>query len=216
MQSKKLKETINYCKICFKKIEFAGISNIFHRNCVLCSLCQNRFIPTFELFTINGVKGLAIYDYDANIKELLYQLKGCKDYELASIFISPFKHELSLRYKDYVLLPIPSYKEEDLERGFNHVLELFKSLNLPFENLLEKTEKYKQSDHSQKDRENIKNVLKIKDINRLNNKKVLIVDDVMTTGSTIRAVISLLKEVKVKKLEILVMSKTKFNLRNQN
>ena len=41
-------------------------------------------------------------------------------------------------------------------------------------------------------------------------KNILIVDDVFTTGSTIRAAIDLVKQAKPKNIKVLVMAKTVF------
>lgn len=44
----------------------------------------------------------------------------------------------------------------------------------------------------------------------------MIVDDVITTGTTILSAINLINELKPKKIKILTMSKTEFNVKNMN
>ena len=123
---------------------------------------------------------------------------------------------LKLRYKGFYLVPIPSYYLEDEKRGFNHVVELYNRLKLPMLNIMEKTENVKQAKLKKKDRENIKNRFKCSDLKIIKDKKILIVDDVYTTGSSVMAIIDLLKVGKPKKIEVLVMAKNILKPKNKN
>lgn len=175
-------------------------------SCV-CLLCQQKLKPIFYRFDVDGVNGIAIYDYDDNIKALLYQFKGCYDIELANVFLNRFKKELHYRYLGYIIVPAPSYREDDEKRQFKHVEEIFKCINLPIVYAIEKVTPFKQAEHTRKGRTEISKHLVLVDRQSLSGKKVLIVDDVSTTGATLRAIIQLVKEAKPKTLQILVMSK---------
>lgn len=177
------------------------------KNPTICHDCLLRFEPKLSEFKIDGIKGLSIYFYNEKIQELLYQFKGCKDYELKSVFLEYYKHYLNYKFKNYVMIPAPSYKDSDEERGFNHVVEIFKILNLKMLKCIHKTKKIKQADLTSEERKNIGSSLVIEDVD-LSNKKILIVDDVFTTGSTVRNMIRLVKEKGAKKIQVLVMSKT--------
>lgn len=201
------KNPIKTCKICFKEIEFAGIFNVLHADSCLCNECQKKLVPKEIHFKVDGVKGTSIYEYDENIKSLLFQLKGCSDIELAEVFLNRYKGLIRFRYHDYVMVPAPSDDESDLERGFNHVIEIFKGTKLPIVRAIRKTQKHKQSDQDYKNRLEVKKYLCFDESIDITNKKVLIVDDVMTTGSTIKAMISLIKEHNPKKIAVVVMSK---------
>ena len=117
------------------------------------------------------------------------------------------KNYLKIRYFNFVLIPIPSWKEEDDIRGFNHVEEIFKSLNLPMIKCLRKKEKFKQSNLNKQERKKIKQKIEVIDGELLKNKNILIVDDVMTTGSTISAAIELLAQYQPKNIKILVLAR---------
>lgn len=106
-------------------------------------------------------------------------------------------------------MPAPSYITSDEKRGFNHVVEMFSLLHLKMITCIHKIDDVKQSDCSSKQREEIIKHLKIDENAPLKNKKILIVDDVYTTGSTVKAMIRLINRYKPKKIEVLVMSKTK-------
>ena len=149
-----------------------------------------------------------IFNYDEIVKEKLYQLKGCFDIELGTVFLEYFQPYLKLKYLGYQIIPAPSYYEHDQIRGFNHVEVIFSSLKMKMLKCIEKITDVIQSDLSAKERENIKKNLIIKNGEQITGKKILIVDDVFTTGSTIKAMINLVKKYHPKKIKILLLSKT--------
>ena len=116
--------------------------------------------------------------------------------------------ELRLRYLGYVIVPVPSFKQEDEIREFNHVVEMFKPFKLPIRNLLIKTKKVKQATSSTEQRKQINKHIVLSEETDLSQYKILLVDDVYTTGSTMKACIRLIEKLHPKKIEVLVMSKT--------
>ncbi len=179
-----------------------------NKNNVLCEKCFQELEPKFIKFSILGNKALSIYYYTEHIKSLIHTLKACGDYELKDVFISRFLPYLKLRYKGYHIVYVPSHKLADLKRGFNQVEAIFSSLNLPVLDVLFKNQDHHQASHKSKDRLKIDDVLESKDIHLVKNKKILLVDDIFTTGSTLRKSISLLNEGNPKKIEVLVIAKT--------
>ena len=197
------------CKTCFEDIDDCSISELINPDLSLCINCFEKLNPKFHTFKIGKINCTAIYDYDEDIKGLIYQFKGCYDYELKDIFLERYKKELEFYYHDYLIIPIPSSREDDLRRGFNHVEESFKVLNLKIDRRIYKKIKMKQSDRNAKDRGNIGDFLDLSDTSSLKHKKILLVDDIFTTGSTMRACIELIKQLHPKKIEVLVLCKTR-------
>ena len=195
------------CKICFKPIEQSSFHYLLFKNPTICHDCLLKLSPVLQTFYIGDVECFHLYFYNEKIQEVLYQFKGCKDYELWTTFIEYYMPYLNLKFKGYELIPAPSSKESDLERGFNHVDEIFKSLRLTSLKCIHKTKQVKQADLTTKQREKIGKYLTIDNVD-LTGKKILLVDDVYTTGSTIKAMINLVKEKGGKKIKVLLMSKT--------
>jgi len=160
-----------------------------------------------QRFSVQNVNILYLYHYDDVIKENLYKLKGCFDIELAPIFLDYYRYYLKIKFYGYTIIPAPSSKEADEERGFNHVVEIFKTLGLPILRCIHKTKNMKQSDLSTEERTKIKDILEIDNVD-LSKKKILLVDDVFTTGSTFTAMIELVRSKSPRKIKGLLMSKT--------
>jgi len=132
------------------------------------------------------------------------------------VFINRFVYELRLRFKGYVIVCFPSNKEDDEIRGFNHVEEIFRQLKLPYAHVLRKKVSFKQSDLSKEEREKVASKIEGYDLDSIRHKKVLLVDDVMTTGSSLKAGISILKGANPRKIKVLVLSKKQENKVNDN
>ena len=141
------------------------------------------------------------------MQELLYQFKGCRDYELRTVFLEYYLSYLNYKFNGYEIIPAPSSKKSDEERGFNHVEEMFSVLKLKMIKCIHKNKQVKQADLTTKERAKIGEVLEIDNVD-LSHSKILLVDDVFTTGSTIKSMIKLCREKGAKKIKVLLMSKT--------
>ena len=173
----------------------------------ICHDCLLNFAPVLNTFWVDDVECFHLYFYNEKVQEILYQFKGCYDYELYTVFLEYYYSYLNLKFKGYTVIPAPSSEKSDKERGFNHVEEMFKSLHLKFEKCIHKTKQRKQADLTTKERQKIGEYLLIDNID-LSRKKVLLVDDVFTTGSTIKSMIKLVRQKGAKKIKVLLMSKT--------
>ena len=81
--------------------------------------------------------------------------------------------------------------------------------------LFSKNMAHKQSSKSSKQRSEVNKVISIDKNIELKDKKILLVDDIYTTGSTLLTCIELLKKQKAKHIEILVIAKTKKKEKNE-
>ena len=171
-------------------------------------MCQKELDPKFIYFNAEGYNALAIYEYSEYIRNLIYLYKGCFDYDMKDAFLNLFVKEMKMRYKGYVIIPIPSYCNDDERRGFNHVFEICKQIGLDVRRIIVKTAHFKQAEKSANERHNIKKHLALIDSKNLDGKRVLIVDDIYTTGSTISAAIELVETLHPKEIRVLVLAKT--------
>lgn len=194
---------MKYCKICFEEIKKQGFHSIIKQK-VICQNCYNKFDVIYKKEKINNYNVLSVYKYNDFAKKLIYQFKGCYDIELKDVFLQRHLSYLKIKYCNYLIVNVPSSKEDDNERGFNHIVEIFSSLGC-VRNYLYKKFNFKQSSLGIKDRSRIKDRLGIVNGEKLHKKKVLIVDDILTSGSSVKACIELIKEYKPKRIEILIL-----------
>ena len=188
----------------------------FDDNVCVCPDCQELLEPRFINFKIGNYKALAIYEYNEFVKKLIYLYKGCFDYEMREVFLNLYFKELKVLYKKYIAIPIPSFKEDDNKRGFNHVVEAFSFLGLKALPILIKTAHHKQAEKNAEERKEISKYLALSETPNLKNKRVLLVDDIYTTGATIRSAIKLIEKLHPKEIRILVLAKTKDKAKNKS
>ena len=195
------------CKICFEEIKDYSLFYIVNKESQICEKCFAKFRPKFINFHIGNIDALSIYEYDENIRELLFKFKGCYDIELKDVFLGRYINYLKVKYQGYYVVPLPSYHLDDEKRGFNHIQEIYNRLNLPMLKILVKIKNEKQAKKNKKERMNSQNNFEITDTNIVKSKKILIVDDVYTTGSSMNAAINLVKQARPRKISVLVIAK---------
>jgi ComF family protein len=186
-----------YCPFCLPpKIVFDGKT---------CSSCRKQK-------TLSGLFSAAPYD-NFIVKKLINQFK----YEpfikelskpLASLIIA---HFLNLRclpdFSDFILVPLPLHKKKLKQRGFNQAeeigKELSKFLRIPIFNdvLVKIRQTPAQVDLKKEERqENIKGVFACQKPDLIKARKILLVDDIFTTGSTMEECALALKRAGAKEI----------------
>lgn len=169
--------------------------------------CFLSLKPAYFHWKERGISFLAIYPYQEAYQNLLYLYKGCGDIELAPCFLERISFALRLRFRGYRIVYAPSHPNKVLDRGFEHIPLMFECLKLPILHVFAKTEDIKQSDQSRSERKKIGKYMKVVDDRGIKGHRILLVDDVFTTGSTMRACIALLKEKQPKCIHVLVLSR---------
>ncbi|MDY2888578.1 MAG: hypothetical protein SOU19_03335 [Candidatus Caccosoma sp.] len=205
----------NICLICFKNLnEEISLFSFFKLNQKICFNCLNKFKIINKSIIFNNIEIHFLYEYNSFMKTLIYTYKGCYDIKLKEVFLYQFYKQIKAKYKSYIIIFPPSYKDDDLNRGFNHIEEIVKTLNMKYEKLFYKCINYKQSDQKYANRKDIKKIIKIKDDVIITNKKYLIIDDIFTSGSTIKTIVDLLIKNHVKKenIKALIIAKTSQNV----
>ncbi|MGJ8665552.1 MAG: ComF family protein [Patiriisocius sp.] len=128
------------------------------------------------------------------VQELMHNLKYRKQEEISTFFGAWLGAELKTLegYKDIdIVVPVPIHKTKKRERGYNQVTgfgsEIAKALEIPFrENVLLKTVNTKtQVFKGRLKRMDTTQTLTLENLQLIQDKHILLVDDIITTGATL-------------------------------
>ncbi|MGM0837635.1 MAG: ComF family protein [Bacillota bacterium] len=147
----------------------------------------------------------SVYHYNSFMKEVLALYKFRGDAVLAGIFQEELKRIHGAHFQNLLVVPIPLSEERLYERGFNQSVLLAQQLDVDLVEALSKRETGKQSKKGRSDRvdgENHFYVAKQKDIQ---DKNIVLLDDIFTTGTTIRMAAKRLKDAGAKEISSLTL-----------
>lgn len=201
------------CLICFEPILTSSLYMIVKES-PICLSCMQKFRFIEKKFKIDDCPITVLYAYDDFFKTLLYQYKGLGDIALAPVFFH--RHDVKIKYRDYVVVCVPSLEEDNRKRGFAPIETLANQFSKTVFTGLYKKDDFKQS-HMQ-DRQWAYHHFGIKNGHCLNGKKVLILDDVYTSGTTFKACLTLVLKHHPQSVEGLILSispNSKQNLKEQ-
>lgn len=152
----------------------------------LCFTCRSKLNGKPAYTRFENYRLLSFYDYCDDVSNLLIRYKDLFDVVLAPVFLIRYMWLINLFFKNYKVVLIPSSKSLEKKRGFSH-------LSLMLENCkLEVVDCLKKEDRVQRFSKHRKNVdFSFKFIPK-NLDKIIIFDDVITSGSSMRAAIDLL------------------------
>lgn len=169
----------------------------------LCEEC--KIVPKISKSMIQNVPVTTIFEYEGNFRRVLLQYKEHGDRFLAPVFLHSVLLDLKLMGSEAIYICAPSRDESIKKRGFEHLellLEVygFKTLNCFYNN---SNEDQTQS----KNRQDIVSKIGLKSTIPKQYKNLILFDDVITSGSTIRACYDLLKS-SGNKVKVIVLAKT--------
>lgn len=214
--SELIQETGGFCGSCWQKLNF--ITKPYCRICSfkfsfdpgegndICLKCINSW-PSYDF-----ARSLLIFDEDS--KKLIHALKYYDNTAIASVFAKI----MVKMYKDIIsdadyIIPVPMHKWKRLFRLYNQAqilgAEIAKELNIRmFPDLLIKTKHTKsQTGLSKKNRQmNLRGSVQV--TQSIEGKKVILVDDVMTTGSTVNLCADKLKKAGAEKVIVVCIART--------
>ena len=183
------KEETSVCVTCSESFERIGEEH--------CPNCHKKGVSTSckdcQIWCKEGidVEHQAIFVYNQAMKDFFSRYKFDGDYILRKVFASILRDSL-INYKDHHFLLIPLSPERYATRGFNQVAGLIEATGLSYENLLEKREEKASSSKTRSERLATELPFFIKDGATV-PKKILLIDDIYTTGVTLNRVKKLLE-----------------------
>ena len=187
------------CPRCAKPYEHADI----HGD---CGVCQKR-PPAFQ-------RSVALYRFDPPVDHFIRELKFNRQLGLARLLGEHLAERLAREPRPDRIIPVPLHRARLRERGFNQALEiarpLARALGVPldFKILQRVRATLPQTGLAvAARRKNVRNAFRLHDADSLRGQHVALVDDVMTTGSTVQAAAKCLRAGGADKVEIWVVAR---------
>jgi len=201
----------DFVSLLFPRVCYGCGNHLMRNETLICTECYiliprtNYHLkpdnPVSRLFwgrcLINRAAAFSFYIRDSRIKKLIHQLKykGIKEIgpELGRIYGNSLRSSGFMDDID-LIVPVPLHPSKKRQRGFNQSdlisAGIADATGIPMDpGLLVRTTGTKtQTRKSRYDRwTNVQDIFRITDENRLKHRHILLVDDVITTGSTIEA-----------------------------
>ena len=190
----------------------------------LCNKCKIR-LQKNALCKIEDYKNTSSYfdehiylfQYTGEIRDTILKYKFNEKSYIYRTFLEFIKNneKICAQIKKYdIIIPVPVSKKRFKQRGYNQsaliAKNLAKTLNIDYkENVLVKIKDNKpQSEMGQdKRKSNVKGVYTIKNKEIINQKKILLIDDIFTTGNTVNECAKVLIENSANNVGIFTIAK---------
>ena len=178
----------------------------------LCGQCLQKSPPYDQV--------ISVYHYQQPLVWLIQQMKFNKKILLARLLAQLMARHLQQHWENKSLsipdaiIPVPLHHKRQHERHFNQAEELArvisKTLQCPIDTqyIERHLNNQQQSGLDAKQRKkNVKGAFRIKNKKNTRYQHVTIIDDVMSTGSTVSEVTKILKKSGIKKVDIWVLAR---------
>lgn len=163
-------------------------------------------------------KQISIFLYEGKIRNLLLDYKfGDKSYlyKIFSEIVIKNEKICGILKKYDIIIPVPIHKKRKKQRGYNQTALMAREIANSIDGLKveeKAVEKIKhtlpQSTLSKEQRkQNVQGVYKVEKKEKIEQKSIILLDDIYTTGSTVSAIAKMLKENGAKEILVLTIAK---------
>lgn len=195
----------NICGICGEKIN----ERYTCRKCLNILKCYKEkiYYPSCDSkYYIDKI--ISAFNYNGLLKSKMLQFKFHNNKYIAKTFGDILSYKISNHKIDVdIIIPVPICKERYFDRGYNQSEYIAKYVSelsgiTLVNDVLKKDKNNKQQsllDKSKRE-ENVKDVYSVKNSYKVINKKVLLLDDIYTTGATLNECSKVLKKAGAKNI----------------
>lgn len=179
------------CPLCDREMQQGSLKDILFEEDVICEACRSKWERKKIDFRLDGIRVRSDYVYNDAFSECLIQYKECCDEALKDVFLYPIRKQLRKRYRGYTICLMPSSTKKLAMRGFNHLAGMYENLGMKMIEPFEKVEEKDQKGAGRMERRSMEHGIRLKPDVKL-PKKLLLCDDTITTGSTLKGALRVL------------------------
>lgn len=184
-----------YCQFCMNDLyQDLSIFEFLKQDQLLCNSCRQQLKRIDRSVVWDGLKIHMLYEYNDFFESMIFQFKEGHDIALQDVFFYDDMKKINDRFRHYTIVLMPSSPEKSEERGFLPMRAMLKNTKLPIVEPFYKSENRKQSLQSLENRHRIQEVIRRRSDVKLPSTKLLLMDDVCTSGSTLICAYHLLRE----------------------
>lgn len=172
----------------------------------ICERCEQEFERVETAKKTTALENEAatclthsLYHYNEPMKDYLHRYKFMHDTVLALVF----RKQLYEALKHTIVVPIPMHPKKKKERTFSHIELLLKSAQIPYFDVLEKTTQETQSSKTREQRLASEQFFTLK--REPNFNEIILFDDIVTTGTTLKHAKNLLEQAGVKRIQCITL-----------
>lgn len=163
-------------------------------------------------------KHFYLFPYEGIIREKLIQYKFQGKSYLSTFFAKILQnHEKMSRLleKYDIIIPVPMYSKKEKLRGYNQTALIAKEIAKAYQNLIYdgkslqkiKDTKMQSSLNKKQRKNNIKNAYNVINQQKIKDKKIVLLDDIYTTGATANECSKMLKQEGAKEILVVTIAK---------
>ncbi len=202
-----------FCDACLKKLPF--IDGPFCEHCGRKTINTERYCTTCKNTLVSIDMGRSAFNYQPPINNLIQKYKRYSYKYLADVFA---EYLSVIYFKNFIvadyLVFVPMARKSERKRGFNQSKLLAQKLSeITCVPVLDAFIKVRETDNQKSLGRNarftnLKGAFKLVEKDAINDKTVVIIDDVTTTGATAECLAEKLKKYKAKKVVLLTVAST--------
>lgn len=188
-----------------------SLLSLFVPDFPLCAACVTGLDIRMEKVMAKGVPVWVAEGYSKPLIDWLYRYKGLGDYEMKDVFFRPLAPWIWSKALGRRIVVAPSTEANRKKRGFDHMAAMVQAIGLKPIPVLAKSPGKDQKDLHRSDRVKVKSRLTVIDPSAILGKRILLIDDVMTTGATLLSSRELLLEAGALSVKCLVLTRKEEN-----
>jgi len=222
----------DFIDLLYPRVCTACGNTLFSKEKIICTSCiyklpktnlhleKENSLSKFFLGRINIESAAAYYSFKkgSKVQHLLHQFKYKGGKEIGVYIGELYGREL-IKSESYrkaeVIIPVPLHKKKEKKRGFNQSEYFAKGLSISMKNEVNTKTLFREKmseTQTKKSRfkrwENVNNIFLLKNPQNIEGKHILLVDDVITTGSTIEACAEVLLQIPDIKISVAAIACT--------